>query len=198
MTEPEVKEEEAKNTIPPIKYATFNARIFASAIDILLIMLVAVPVTHWLIAKVLVPIDINDIAPLLRNPETSNDFLKFLHGFWNIAKEKHILQQALFENLLDIIFIAAYTIPFWFRYSATPGKMLFGMQIQDINTNTPLTHKQAVLRFFCYIVSFLPFSLGFLWIFFNKKHRGFHDILANTIVIIKPMRNAGKHQKTTQ
>jgi len=89
------------------------------------------------------------------------------------------------QTLLQVIVIAAYTIPFWLKYSATPGKMLLRIQIQDINSGAKMTRKQVFIRFAGYILSFLPATIGFAWILFNKKHRGIHDILAGTVVVKK-------------
>lgn len=36
---------------------------------------------------------------------------------------------------------------------------------------------------FAYIVSYLPFCLGILWICFDGKKQGWHDKLSNTTVV---------------
>ena len=39
------------------------------------------------------------------------------------------------------------------------------------------------VRYFAYIVSFMPLYLGFIWIYFDKRKQGFHDKIAGTVVI---------------
>ncbi len=176
MTEPEK---------PPVEYAPFTSRMLAGSIDALLVITVSVPITNWFLDLVFPPLDLNDIYSLASHQNTLLDPRQFFSELWRIMNEKGFLLRGLCENILQGVFFAAYTLPFWFRYGATPGKMLFRMQIQDINTGNGISRKQAILRFFGYIISFLPLGLGFIWISFNRKREAFHDIIANTAVVIK-------------
>jgi hypothetical protein len=47
----------------------------------------------------------------------------------------------------------------------------------------PLSIGKAVLRYFGYIISAIPFSFGFLWIAFDKKRQGWHDKIAASYAI---------------
>ncbi|HEB93823.1 MAG TPA: RDD family protein [Gammaproteobacteria bacterium] len=71
----------------------------------------------------------------------------------------------------------------WVKYLGTPGKLLLGCQVVDAQTFKPLRPRQAVLRCFAYIVSLLPLGLGFLWIVRDRRKQGFHDKIANTVVL---------------
>ncbi len=64
----------------------------------------------------------------------------------------------------------------------TPGKMVFGLKIVQVN-GQEMTYGRACLRSCCWVLSLLLFSLGFLMIAFNRRKRGLHDILAGTCVI---------------
>ncbi len=64
----------------------------------------------------------------------------------------------------------------------TPGKMIFGLKIVQVN-GQEMTYGRACLRSICWGLSLLLFSLGFLMIAFNRQKRGLHDILAGTYVI---------------
>lgn len=179
--------EDAKTDVnPAIKYANFNTRIIATAIDLFVIMTVAVPVIDIVTGLLFHPLDMAAFSSITDHPEVMFVPAKAIPIMLDIIKQQQLVGRALLNNTLQCTFIALYTLPCWFRYSATPGKMLMRLQIQDMATGTPMPRKQALLRFLGYIVSFLPFSLGFLWIMFNKKHRGFHDMLAGTVVIVKP------------
>jgi len=89
---------------------------------------------------------------------------------------------------IDYIFIN-YILPFilviafWKLKNATPGKMLFKAEIVDATTFQVPSTRQYIIRNLAYIVSFIPLGLGFLWVAFDKRKQGFHDKLANTLVI---------------
>ncbi|HEU5046736.1 MAG TPA: RDD family protein [Rickettsiales bacterium] len=189
MTEPTQAAQDYENAPLPVQYAPFNTRIMATAVDVLLIMIVAMPVINTIAAHLWTPLTPNDFAPLAREYEHSRNMGTFLHGFVQIAQDRRLVQQAFFENLMQFLFVAAYMLPFWFRYSSTPGKMLMRIEIQDAATRAPMTRKQAVIRFLGYLVSFIPATFGFLYILFNKKRRGFHDLIAGTIVVVKPKKS---------
>jgi uncharacterized RDD family membrane protein YckC len=48
-----------------------------------------------------------------------------------------------------------------------------------------LTIGQALLRYFGYLVSLLPLGLGFIWVAFDKRKRGFHDLIAGSVVVVR-------------
>lgn len=78
-------------------------------------------------------------------------------------------------------------IAFWSASGATPGKRLLNCKVVKLNSDktiSNLTFKTAALRALAYIVSAVPIYLGFFWIGFNKRKRGFHDLIVNTAVII--------------
>jgi uncharacterized RDD family membrane protein YckC len=80
----------------------------------------------------------------------------------------------------------AYLVLFWKYRSATPGKILMDMSIVDADTGGKPTTGRLLLRYIGYYVSAIPLLLGFFWIAFDKRKQGFHDKLANTVVIMNP------------
>ena len=73
----------------------------------------------------------------------------------------------------------------------TPGKMLLGLKVIQ-KTGEPMTLGIAFLRWVGYIISGLIFNLGFVWVAFDSKKRGWHDMIAATNVIrinCEPTRN---------
>ena len=94
---------------------------------------------------------------------------KLLFGFWD--------------------FIITYVIPFlvtiwfWLRFLGTPGKMATKLEIVDATTGDKMTTGQAIGRYFAYLISALPFCLGYLWVAFDKRQQSWHDKLANTVVV---------------
>lgn len=86
------------------------------------------------------------------------------------------------DFIISYILPFALVIGFWVWRSATPGKMLLGIKIIDKNGDKPSTLR-FIGRYFAYIPSALIFCLGFLWVAFDKKKRGWHDMLAGTLVV---------------
>lgn len=79
-----------------------------------------------------------------------------------------------------------WVILFWKYKSATPGKMMMGMSIVDATTGGNPSTARLVMRYFGYLVSFIPCLLGFFWVGWDKRKQGFHDMIANTVVIMNP------------
>ena len=67
---------------------------------------------------------------------------------------------------------------FWYA-----RKMVLKLKIVDAGTGNKLTFGQAIGRYFAYILSAIPFFLGYIWVGFDKRKQSWHDKLAGTIVI---------------
>ena len=88
--------------------------------------------------------------------------------------------------------VVQYVIPmiwvilFWKFKSATPGKMMMGMAIVDATTGNNPSTARLIMRYFGYFVALIPCFLGFFWIAWDKRKQGFHDMIANTVVVMNP------------
>lgn len=89
-------------------------------------------------------------------------------------------QAILMNDILPTLFI----LWFWIAHAATPGKMLIDCKIVDAKTGKPITFKQALLRYLGYILSVMSLGLGFLWILWDDRKQGWHDKIANTVVVL--------------
>ncbi len=78
---------------------------------------------------------------------------------------------------------AVLTLLFWEYKSATPGKMVISAKMVDADSGACPSPKQWIIRYLGYFVSALPLGLGFLWIAIDSRNQGWHDKLANTVVI---------------
>jgi uncharacterized RDD family membrane protein YckC len=87
------------------------------------------------------------------------------------------------EGILRAAFTLAITVGFWVNFLGTPGKLLLGCQVVDADSFDVMTLKQAAIRFVSYLASMLPLMLGFLWVAIDPRKQGFHDKLANTVVL---------------
>ncbi len=84
--------------------------------------------------------------------------------------------------LISLFLPFAYFIYYLGKRGYTPGKGFLGLQVirQD---GTGISYGDATIRTFSYILSSLPFNLGFLWIAFDRAKQGWHDKIAKTQVI---------------
>lgn len=94
-------------------------------------------------------------------------------------------------TLIQLLLPMIWVILFWRFKSATPGKIMMGMSIVDATTgDTPGVFK-LILRYFGYVISTIPCLLGFFWIAWDKRKQGFHDMIANTVVVMNPRDHSG-------
>ena len=80
----------------------------------------------------------------------------------------------------------AYFPYFWARSGATPGMKVMGLRVVRDADGGPISTGQAILRLVGYWVSGLVLYLGYIWILIDKRRRGWHDLIAGTVVIKAP------------
>lgn len=92
-------------------------------------------------------------------------------------------QGSLTDVFLNYLLPFVAVIALWVRYGATPGKQVIHARIVDATTGQPLRLGQSVVRYFGYFVSCIPLFAGFIWIAFDRRKQGWHDKMANTVVV---------------
>ena len=92
---------------------------------------------------------------------------------------------SLTDFTLSWIVPAIAVLVFWFARGATPGKMVINAVIVDANTLLQPTNGQLVGRYLGYFVSTVPLCLGLIWVGIDARKQGWHDKMANTVVIRK-------------
>jgi uncharacterized RDD family membrane protein YckC len=141
-----------------LEYVGFWARVGATIIDTILILMVTTPL-----------------------------MLAF-HGdsYW-VYSDSYWLYTALTEGpigfLVTWVLPAIAVIIFWMTKQATPGKMVISATIVDADSGKAPTTGQLIGRYLAYYVSSIPLGLGFLWVAFDRKKQGWHDKLAGTVVV---------------
>jgi len=108
--------------------------------------------------------------------------LSYSYG-WDYWLNSQRYAGAPLSVLLNYILPALAVICFWKIKSATPGKIATKLIIVDAETLEKPTSRQFIIRYFGYLVSFIPLCLGFFWVGWDKRKQGFHDKLAGTVVI---------------
>ncbi|WP_374664100.1 RDD family protein [Acinetobacter sp.] len=140
-----------------VEYAGFWARVGASLIDIVIMLTATYPIL-WL----------------------------FYRGDWDrifatgLSEQPQILWV---DILVNYILPFLYTIIVWLLWSASPGKILLGMKIVDAETGQNLDLKQSIIRYVGYFPAMMVMMIGIIWIAFDKRKQGWHDKMANTVVI---------------
>jgi uncharacterized RDD family membrane protein YckC len=84
--------------------------------------------------------------------------------------------------LLWLFGALAYRPYFWVTWGQTPGQRV--MQIKVVRRDgRSLSWGRAIARYLGYYVSALPLYLGFLWVLWDPHKQGFHDKIADTVVV---------------
>jgi uncharacterized RDD family membrane protein YckC len=86
-------------------------------------------------------------------------------------------------NLLSSVVSIVVVLLFWQFKQSTPGKMIFSARIVDAQTYGKPSFGKLVIRYLGYIPSTLVLFLGFIWVAFDKQKRGWHDMMAGTLVV---------------
>ena len=87
--------------------------------------------------------------------------------------------------VINWILPAVAILLFWHYRSATPGKMVISAVIVDARTLGKPSMGQLIGRYLGYYVSSIPLGAGLVWVAFDPRKQGWHDKMANTVVIRK-------------
>jgi uncharacterized RDD family membrane protein YckC len=89
--------------------------------------------------------------------------------------------------ILAIIVVPLIYFPyFWQASGQTPGMRMMGIKVVRDADGGAVSWGTAILRLIGYWVSALVFYIGYVWIFIDKRKRGWHDLIAGTVVIKAP------------
>ena len=155
-------------------YGGFWRRGIAFSIDKVILQLISITICY-IGAKVVVPdFDLTDLSSILPN--------SLLWSFYGIT------------IILDMV----YFTYFHGTTGQTPGKKMLGLKVIQ-KRGEPMTMGIAFLRWVGYLISKIFLYLGFIWIAFNRKKLGWHDMIAGTCVVktgesgqtAKPWREGG-------
>lgn len=92
------------------------------------------------------------------------------------------------DFVISYVLPAVVIIACWHAFGATPGKMAVGARIVDAATGHAPSMGQYIGRYLGYFLSTIPLGLGLLWVGFDRKKRGWHDMVSGTVVV-RPKNN---------
>ncbi len=141
------------------RYAGFWIRSLAAVIDIAILFCI------WLMPRIIL---FGDAWPVHFRSTPSDDWS---NGWlwWDASL------------IMAAPFIAV--VWFWLRFGATPGKMVLRLKVVDADTGEKLRPGQVIIRCVGYVISFLVTGIGVLSILFAKRKQGWHDQMADTVVV---------------
>jgi uncharacterized RDD family membrane protein YckC len=156
----------ARNSAPTYLAAGFWRRLGGAAIDLALIMPVALLCT-WLAGR------LTGIALPPARYRSLDFWLDLL-----LASDP-----ALFGAIgLCVAIGATYALVFQVTTGRTPGMRAIGVRVIDLYGDDPSVAR-ALARTAGYAIALATLGLGFLWIGFDSEKRGLHDYLAGTYVV---------------
>ncbi|MDB5967885.1 MAG: putative rane protein/domain [Hydrocarboniphaga sp.] len=140
---------------PELEYVGFWARVGASIIDTVLMIIVTLPLIH----------------------------LFYGDDYWSSTAFGTAFVRGPADLLISYVFPIGAVLLFWIARQATPGKMAISARIVDARTGGKPSAGQMVGRYFGYYVSILGCFLGFAWVGWDPRKQGWHDKLAGTVVV---------------
>jgi len=106
------------------------------------------------------------------------------YGSGYLDSEKNV--EGAFDLIATYLLPLVATVVLWRRFGATPGKLIIRARIVDAASGDLPSVGQCIGRYVGYLLSGLPLGLGYLWIGWERHKRGWHDSLANTVVVRLP------------
>lgn len=174
-----------KNPVPR-KYASFNHRMIAATIDSMILLSFVAPVLDALLSVYVPPIPINHE----RMDEIANTYpsgFPAMGAIWSELVSSGVVGRHMLTLFIQTLVLFIYTGVCWHYWAATPGKMIMRLRVADAVTEAPITDRQILLRIAGYFVSAFPFLFGFMAISFSRTRQGWHDRMAGTVVLAKPI-----------
>ena len=164
-----------------IAYPTFNARLFSTTIDMVLLALISLPIVR-VVGRYLI---YAKSKPYMMshgiNMQDESAVVAALNSqeFRQVFMTEHGASFYTTTGLIQLFIIGFYFVFCWRKYSATPGKYICGMRVVDSGTLERPTILQAVRR----LISCALFIVGIWFIIFTSRKQALHDKVAGTVVI---------------
>src|SRR5207302_328494 len=98
------------------------------------------------------------------------------------ASNSHVEAMVATVGWFALALPAGYFVGFW-AAGSTPAMKLLRLNIVDATTLRRIGFWRALLRSVAAFIVVLPCGLGLWWAAFDRRKRGWHDRIANTIVL---------------
>ena len=85
--------------------------------------------------------------------------------------------------LVAIVVSIAYWVYFWGTTGQTFGMKMLKLQVVDANTGAPIGIGRALVRWLMTLVNSWACYIGWIWVAFDARKQGWHDKVANSVVL---------------
>lgn len=86
-------------------------------------------------------------------------------------------------NAISTLVGLIYFIGFWVWRQQTPGMIPFNLRVVSAETGEKIDWVRGLLRYVGLLISFVVIFLGVIWVAFDSRKQGWHDKIANTVVV---------------
>jgi uncharacterized RDD family membrane protein YckC len=160
---------------PRDRFAGYQARIFATTIDLSCLFFLLYEPFSWL-SRIIY----GDLAPSEVMAQGANISWQQAVDLYSTPK---IATLATINFLIQICVIAILYSSCQLGFGTTPGRYLIGIKLVDANTEQDPSLFQFIRRFFGYFISLPPLMLGYMWIIWDAKRQTWHDKVAGTVML---------------
>ncbi|OGV43987.1 MAG: hypothetical protein A2X48_05410 [Lentisphaerae bacterium GWF2_49_21] len=87
--------------------------------------------------------------------------------------------------ILSMVVGVLFNIFFLTKYSATPGKMAFGLGLINADGTEKISWQKSMGRYFAEILGGMMMYIGYIIVVFDKEKRALHDYMCKTRVVYK-------------
>ncbi len=105
---------------------------------------------------------------------------------FGVASPSDISASQSLVSLVGLVISIGYFVWFWVRSGSTPGMSLLGLQVVRDKDGGSISWGKALIRYIGIVISTLALFIGLIWVAFDSRKRGWHDLMAGTVVIRKP------------
>jgi uncharacterized RDD family membrane protein YckC len=104
-------------------------------------------------------------------------------GFW-IRFVAYLIDWVVMAVLsITVIGGLIYMPVMWWLKGQTLGQMALGLKVVRASDGGPIGGAGAVIRYIGLIISMIVLFIGVIWVAFEPRKRGWHDMIAGTVVI---------------
>lgn len=169
---------------PKPLYATFQDRVFASAIDLGVLVILCFDLFRWITAKVYAGFDPTSMRPENPLPDYAANQDKIRESV-EMAFSSGFAQLWFLNSFLQSVVAGILLVTIWHCFHTTPGKWIIGLTFADKSTMEKPTLGQYIKRYLGFYLSMPIFMIGFAALGFSKTKQAWHDRIAGTVVIYR-------------
>lgn len=107
-----------------------------------------------------------------------------------VYTDDYIIWKNHIQNISFLLYCIYASFMECTSHQGTFGKKIMGIKVVGLD-GEKLSPIGSVKRNMFKFISYLPYSLGFIWALFDRNHRAWHDYFAKTIVVNRHVGSGG-------